>query len=48
MGLVPPYPLGRLYRDLLGRANQVVAAQAGRVYFMLAGLAMEVRPRHPG
>jgi adenosylcobinamide kinase/adenosylcobinamide-phosphate guanylyltransferase len=43
LGLVPPYPLGRLYRDILGRANQRLAAQAGRVLFMVAGLPMTVK-----
>jgi adenosylcobinamide kinase/adenosylcobinamide-phosphate guanylyltransferase len=41
MGLVPEYPLGRLYRDGLGRANQQVAAQADRVYYLVAGLALD-------
>jgi adenosylcobinamide kinase/adenosylcobinamide-phosphate guanylyltransferase len=41
MGLVPEYPLGRLYRDCLGRANQQVAAQADRVYYLVAGLALD-------
>jgi adenosylcobinamide kinase/adenosylcobinamide-phosphate guanylyltransferase len=41
MGLVPEYPLGRLYRDCLGRANQQVAAEADRVYYLVAGLALD-------
>ena len=43
LGLVPPYPLGRLYRDALGRANQRIAAAADRVLFMVAGLPMRVK-----
>jgi len=43
LGLVPDNPLGRLYRDLLGRANQTLAAQAEAVYFMMAGLPVEVK-----
>jgi adenosylcobinamide kinase/adenosylcobinamide-phosphate guanylyltransferase len=43
MGLVPPYPLGRLYRDLLGRANQRVAAAADSVYFMVAGIPVDLK-----
>ena len=43
LGLVPPYPLGRLYRDALGRANQRCAAAADRVLFMVAGLPMRVK-----
>jgi adenosylcobinamide kinase/adenosylcobinamide-phosphate guanylyltransferase len=43
LGLVPPYPLGRVYRDVLGRANQYLAARAQRVIFMVAGLPMVVK-----
>ena len=43
LGLVPPYPLGRIYRDVLGRANQTLAARANRVIFMVAGLPMTVK-----
>ncbi len=44
LGLVPPYPLGRLYRDLLGRANQRLAARAEQVIFMIAGIPMRLAP----
>lgn len=43
MGLVPPYPLGRVYRDLLGKANQALAAAASQVYFLVAGLPMVIK-----
>ncbi len=43
LGLVPPYPLGRLYRDALGRANQRLAAEADTVLFMVAGIPMRVK-----
>jgi adenosylcobinamide kinase / adenosylcobinamide-phosphate guanylyltransferase len=42
-GLVPPYPLGRLYRDLLGRANQRLAAQAEEVVWMVAGIPVPIQ-----
>lgn len=44
LGLVPANPLGRAYRDALGRANQRMAAGADRVLLMVAGLAVEVKP----
>lgn len=44
LGLVPPYELGRLYRDTLGRVNQRLAAAADRVLFMVAGIPMLVKP----
>ncbi len=40
LGLVPPYPLGRMYRDVLGRANQRLAQAADQVAFLVAGLPM--------
>ncbi|HEY3415482.1 MAG TPA: bifunctional adenosylcobinamide kinase/adenosylcobinamide-phosphate guanylyltransferase [Armatimonadota bacterium] len=43
LGLVPDNPLGRRYRDLLGRANQQIAAVADNVYFLVAGLPMTVK-----
>jgi len=45
MGLVPPYPMGRVYRDVLGKANQWLAARAGRVVLMVAGIPVEVKGR---
>jgi adenosylcobinamide kinase / adenosylcobinamide-phosphate guanylyltransferase len=43
LGLVPLYPLGRVYRDALGRANQKLAAAADEVLFMVSGLPMKVK-----
>ena len=42
LGLVPPYPLGRIYRDLLGRANQRLAARADEVYWLVAGIPVPI------
>jgi adenosylcobinamide kinase / adenosylcobinamide-phosphate guanylyltransferase len=41
-GLVPPYPVGRLYRDLLGWANQRLADQADEVIWMVAGIPVPI------
>ncbi|MBI4331342.1 MAG: bifunctional adenosylcobinamide kinase/adenosylcobinamide-phosphate guanylyltransferase [Chloroflexi bacterium] len=43
LGLVPPNPLGRLYRDLLGEANQAIAKRAGEVYMMAAGIPVRIK-----
>jgi len=43
MGVVPAYASGRLFRDALGRANQKLARAADRVYWMVAGLPIEVK-----
>jgi adenosylcobinamide kinase/adenosylcobinamide-phosphate guanylyltransferase len=42
LGVVPEYPLARLYRDQLGWANQRLAAAADRVFFLVAGLPLDV------
>jgi adenosylcobinamide kinase/adenosylcobinamide-phosphate guanylyltransferase len=43
MGVVPPYPLGRVYRDCLGRVNARLAAEADTVLLMVAGLPIELK-----
>ena len=43
-GLVPVTHLGRLYRDLLGKANQMLAQVADEVYLMVAGLPVLIKP----
>jgi len=43
-GLVPANKMSRLYRDLLGKANQLLVQQADEVYLMVAGLPVMVKP----
>jgi adenosylcobinamide kinase/adenosylcobinamide-phosphate guanylyltransferase len=42
-GLVPEYPLGRLFRDLAGRLNQQLAAVSDRVFLVTAGIPVELK-----
>lgn len=44
LGLVPANELGRLYRDLLGRANQMLARRVDKVYLMVSGLPLLIKP----
>ncbi|MGH2350753.1 MAG: bifunctional adenosylcobinamide kinase/adenosylcobinamide-phosphate guanylyltransferase [Chloroflexota bacterium] len=43
MGVIPPYPLGRAFRDLLGWVNAAFATAADEVYLLVAGLPVEVK-----
>jgi adenosylcobinamide kinase / adenosylcobinamide-phosphate guanylyltransferase len=43
LGLVPDNKLGRIYRDLLGKANQVLAQNANEVYFLAAGIPLKIK-----
>jgi adenosylcobinamide kinase/adenosylcobinamide-phosphate guanylyltransferase len=42
-GVVPAYPLGRRYRDLLGEINQRVARVSDDVVLMVAGLPLALK-----
>jgi adenosylcobinamide kinase/adenosylcobinamide-phosphate guanylyltransferase len=46
MGLVPENKLGRVYRDLLGKANQLLASRATEVYLMVACLPVQVKRQY--
>jgi adenosylcobinamide kinase/adenosylcobinamide-phosphate guanylyltransferase len=43
LGIGPDNPLARLYRDVLGNANRVLAACADEVYLMTAGLPLRLK-----
>ncbi|MED4571285.1 bifunctional adenosylcobinamide kinase/adenosylcobinamide-phosphate guanylyltransferase [Brevibacillus agri] len=44
-GLVPEYPLGRMFRDLAGLMNQRLAAVADQVFLLTAGIPLELKSR---
>jgi adenosylcobinamide kinase/adenosylcobinamide-phosphate guanylyltransferase len=43
LGIVPDNALARKFRDVAGRLNQKIAAEADRVLFMVAGLPLQVK-----
>ena len=43
MGLVPDNPLGRVYRDILGRANSIIADKADKVFMMVSGIPLKIK-----
>lgn len=43
LGLVPPYQMGRVYRDAIGWANQRLAREADTVIFMVAGIPTTIK-----
>ena len=43
MGVVPPYRLGRFFRDGLGRANKRIAQAADEVFLLVAGLPWQLK-----
>jgi adenosylcobinamide kinase/adenosylcobinamide-phosphate guanylyltransferase len=44
MGVVPPSPLGRAFRDLVGTAHQRLAACADELYLAAMGVVLRLRP----
>jgi adenosylcobinamide kinase / adenosylcobinamide-phosphate guanylyltransferase len=43
MGIVPGDKVSRLYRDLLGKANQMLAENVDEVYLMVAGIPIQIK-----
>lgn len=43
MGLVPPYPLGRYFRDISGRINQRIAEESHEAYMVVSGLKVKLK-----
>lgn len=43
LGIVPENSLSRLYRDLVGWCNQLVAARADEVYLVSCGLPLQLK-----
>jgi adenosylcobinamide kinase/adenosylcobinamide-phosphate guanylyltransferase len=43
LALVPTNPLGRAFADILGRANQRLAAAAAAAYLVVAGVPLDLR-----
>lgn len=44
LGLVPANNMSRLYRDLLGKVNRILAQHVSEVYLMVAGLPFLIKP----
>ena len=41
-GIVPDYPAGRVFRDVLGRVQQRLATHAERAYLVVSGFALDL------
>lgn len=42
-GLVPDNPMGRFFRDMLGKANQSIAGKADQVYLVVSGIPLLIK-----
>jgi len=42
-GLVPDYPLGRHFRDICGRINQLVAKNSDEAYLAISGIKLKIK-----
>lgn len=43
LGVVPPYAMGRDFRDIAGRINQIIANAADEVYFCVSGIPWRLK-----
>lgn len=43
LGIVPQEKFGRKFRDIAGKANQLIAEYADKVYFVVSGIPMQIK-----
>ncbi len=43
LGIVPDNRLGRVFRDIAGQMNKIVAERSGRVIFMVSGIPWRIK-----
>jgi adenosylcobinamide kinase/adenosylcobinamide-phosphate guanylyltransferase len=43
LGIVPDNQLGRTFRDIAGKVNQIIAKEAKEVYFTVSGIPMKIK-----
>ena len=46
LGVVPPYPQGRIFRDVTGWSNQIMAREADHAFFLISGMAVDIKALH--
>lgn len=43
LGVIPPYPLGRYFRDICGRMNQIAGQYSDEAYMAVSGLQLKLK-----
>lgn len=43
MGIVPDHRLGRMFRDIAGQANQIIAAAASEAWLVASGIPLKLK-----
>lgn len=43
MGIIPAYPLGRYFRDICGKINQLAAEYSDEAYMAVSGLQLQLK-----
>jgi adenosylcobinamide kinase/adenosylcobinamide-phosphate guanylyltransferase len=43
LGVVPAFPLGRMFRDLMGMVNKQLASYADEAYLFIAGIKQRLK-----
>ena len=43
LGIVPLYHSARLYRDVAGRTNQLLAQAAKKAFYVMAGISLDLK-----